>query len=72
MWYNCNDLYDAGHQQVPKEGKHRLENIDSFHKKKMLKGNVWGIVKLNSDDISSKKTENIGSDQERTSSLGRK
>ena len=35
IWYN--DLYDAGHQQVLKEVKYRLENIDSFHEKKMLK-----------------------------------
>ena len=27
----------AGHQQVLKEVKYRLENIDSFHEKKMLK-----------------------------------
>lgn len=70
MWYN--DLYDAGHQQVPKEVKYRLENIDSFHERKMLKENGWGIVKLKSDDISSKKKENIGSYQERIYSLGRK
>lgn len=70
IWYN--DLYDAGHQQVPKEVKYTLENIDSFHERKMLKENVWGIVKLKSDDISSKKSENIGSHQERISSLGRK
>ena len=71
MWYN--DLYDAGHQQVPKEViKYRLDNIDSFHEKKMLKENGWGIVKLKSDDISSKKKENIGSHQERIYSLGRK
>ena len=62
MWYN--DLYDAGHQQVPKEVKYRLENIG--------KENGWGIVKLKSDDISSKKEENIGSYQERIYSLGRK
>lgn len=71
MWYN--DLYDAGHQQVPKEViKYRLDNIDSFHEKKMLKKNGWGIGKLKSDDISSKKKENIGSHQERIYSLGRK
>lgn len=70
MWYN--DLYDAGHRQVPKEVKYRLENIDSFHERKMLKENGWGIVKLKSDDISSKKKENIWSHQERIYSLGRK
>lgn len=71
MWYN--DLYDAGHQQVRKEViKYRLDNIDSFHEKKMLKENGWGIVKLKSDDISSKKKENIESHQERIYSLGRK
>lgn len=51
---------------------YRLDNIDSFHEKKMLKENGWGIVKLKSDDISSKKKENIGSHQERIYSLGRK
>ena len=31
---------------------YRLDNIDSFHEKKMLKKNGWGIGKLKSDDIS--------------------
>ena len=51
---------------------YRLDNIDSFHEKKMLKKNGWGIGKVKSDDISSKKKENIGSHLERIYSLGRK